>query len=63
MGKAIEEYELKLKEVMPHYKCPICGHMGDTYHEEPQPCNVCKITEGRTIWNSDGTDGPCLITF
>ena len=22
---------------------------------------VAALCEGRTIWNSDGTDGPCLI--
>src|SRR5262245_45255648 len=25
------------------------------------PKTVEEITQGRTIWNSDGTDGPCLI--
>ena len=24
---------------------------------------IAEITQGRTIWNSDGTDGPCPICF
>jgi protein-L-isoaspartate O-methyltransferase len=28
----------------------------------PPPDPIEEITQGRTIWNSDGTDGPCLIT-
>ena len=28
---------------------------------EPEIDHVQAVTQGRTIWNSDGTDGPCLI--
>jgi hypothetical protein len=42
---------------LPDFKNPLTGEKLPPPPVSPRP-DLC---EGRTIWNSDGTDGPCLI--